>query len=166
MDADRSVNVLHPHLAAVAEGGLHPVCHAVGDDARDAKPAGFGQLFKPRGDVYAVAVEIIAIHQHVAEVDADARDDALMPGHLDRDGAAHRVQDTGELQQRAVADQLEDAPTMSGDRGVEGLGPETLQRGQRPGLVLRDHAGLSHDISREDRRKPAGGGRLAHESGS
>jgi hypothetical protein len=68
----------------------------------DAHPGGMGHGFDSRRDVDAVAIEIIALDDHVAGIDADAQFDAAVSpdtrvprGHrqLDRDRAAHRVDD-------------------------------------------------------------------------
>ena len=35
---------------------------------------------QPRGDIHALAVDVVALDDHVAQVDADAQDDALALG--------------------------------------------------------------------------------------
>ena len=69
--------------------------------------AGRGDAFQPRGDVHPVAHQIaVALLDDVAEVNADAEDDAAILGHagvaldhgvLNFDGAAHGVDDAAEL---------------------------------------------------------------------
>jgi len=77
----------------------------------DEHPAGIGQSFDPGRDVYAVAIEVVALDDHVAQIDADAQFDALLRldtgaplGHrlLHRDGAAHRVDDARKFDQPVV----------------------------------------------------------------
>ena len=91
-------------------------------------PPGSAQLLQAGGDVDAVAVDVLALDDHVAEVDADAERDALGLGHvplalghalLDRDRAGDRVDDAGELDQRAVAHQLDDPALVLGDQRVD-----------------------------------------------
>jgi hypothetical protein len=41
-------------------------------------PAGIGQRLDPCGDVDAVAIEIVTLDDHVAEIDADAKLDAVI----------------------------------------------------------------------------------------
>ena len=53
--------------------------------------------------------------------------------HLDR--AAHRIDDAGKLDQQAVAGGLDDAAAVLGDLGVDELGADRLQRGERAFLV-------------------------------
>src|SRR5690348_17353271 len=88
---------------------------------KDAARSGEG--LEAGGDVHAVAVDVLALDDHVAEVDADAEADALPvgnvrlpPGHalLDRDRARDAVDDRGELAQHAVADELDDPPAVLG----------------------------------------------------
>src|SRR5258708_13925774 len=78
------------------------------DRLRDADPVRLRQSFEPRGDIDAVAVDVLGLGNHVAEVDADAQTDALVlydieiaaahrALHLDR--AGHRRHPAAELHQ-------------------------------------------------------------------
>src|SRR6202011_4016766 len=79
---------------------------------------GLGDAFKARGDIDAVAHEIaVALLDHVAEMDADPKFDALVRRDLsvaldhrplDFNGAIHRVYDTPELDNCAIAGALDD----------------------------------------------------------
>ena len=70
--------------------------------------AGLGDALEPRGDIDAVAHQIaVALLDHVAEMDADAKLDAPIRRNarvpldhrvLHFDGAAHRVDDAAELE--------------------------------------------------------------------
>jgi hypothetical protein len=62
---------------------------------------------KPGGDVYAVAKDVVAIDDDIAEVDANAEGNTPILAHLGRsvgyrrlhfDGAAHSIDHAGELQ--------------------------------------------------------------------
>ena len=162
-DADRPVDVLDVHLAAVLEADVDAVADALVDDRGDANAAGLGQRLQARGDVDAVAVDVVALDDDVAEIDADAERDLRAGGGLRRDrplhreGAFDRVDDAAELDQRAVADQLDDAAVVGGDGGVEDGLAVALQGGQRAGLVAGHHAGIADDVGGEDRREPARG---------
>jgi hypothetical protein len=48
------------------------VANLVAHHPRDADAAGFGQRLKSRGDVDPVTVDVVAIDDHVAEIDPDA----------------------------------------------------------------------------------------------
>jgi hypothetical protein len=90
----------------------------------DEHPAGIGQGLDPCGDVDAVTIEVVALDDHVAEIDADTQLDAVVrrdvrvpPGyrllHLDR--AAHRINDAREFDQHTVTGGLDDAAVVLGD---------------------------------------------------
>ena len=113
---DRPGDVLDADLAAVAEGDVDAVADALVDDRGDADAARLGQRLQARGDVDAVAVDVVAVDDDVAEVDADPQRDAgrrsaasRLDGALDGERALDRVDDAAELDQRAVADQLDHA---------------------------------------------------------
>ena len=77
--------------------------------------------------VYAIPVEIVSIHDEVAEMQPDAKHDPcvlrLIPiglGHclLELDGRAKRVNGAGELDQRAVAGQFDQPPAVAREQGL------------------------------------------------
>ena len=131
---------------------------------RDADPAGLGERFEPRGDIDAVAEDVVVLDDDVAEVDADAEVDALVGGDigvalghpaLHRDGAAHRIDHAGEFDQHAVAGRLDDPPAMVSDRGIDQLAAQCLQRSQRAFLVHPDQPRIARDIGGKDRGETA-----------
>jgi hypothetical protein len=82
------------------------------DRPRDQDAAWLGELLQAGGDVDAVAVDVLAVDDHVAEVDADAERKpvlgrqggvALAQGLLDADSAGQRLDDAREVGQHAVA---------------------------------------------------------------
>ena len=98
--------------------------------ARDHDPTRRRFRLQPRGDVHAIAVEIVAVDDQVAEVQADAEHDGgvlgLIPigfGHrlLELDGGAKRIDGAGELDQRAVARQLDQPATMAREDRLQPL---------------------------------------------
>ena len=102
------------------------VAHRIAHRARDEDAARLGEPLQAGGDVDAVAEDVVALDDDVAEVDADAEFDARLVGRaavavghagLDLDGAAHRLDDAGELDQQAVAGALDDAAAVVGDCG-------------------------------------------------
>ena len=128
-------------------------------------PPGLGHRLQPRGDVDAVAVDVAALDDHVAEVDADAQHDARAPRGksalasamplLQFDRAVHRIDRAGELDQHAVAHQLDDAAAMLGDQRVQdpcGDAPSS-RRACRP-RPLHEPAVADH-VGGEDGGEPA-----------
>jgi hypothetical protein len=106
VDPHRPCDVLDLLLAEILKEKGQPVAHVVVDRIGDEHPAGIGQGFDPGGDVDAVAVEVVALNDHVAEIDTDAQFDAVVGRDirvafrhrvLDFDRAAHRVDDARKL---------------------------------------------------------------------
>ena len=101
----------------------------IADVARERDAADRRERLQPRRDVDALAVDVVALDDDVAEIDADAIAQALGFGRS-RLGRFHRLldrrarrstadDDARELDQHAVAHQLEDAPAMRGDARIE-----------------------------------------------
>jgi hypothetical protein len=112
-------DVLDPLSAEIGEpeAGLAP--HLIEYLGRDADAAGLGDALQARRDVDGVAIEIVAFHDDVADVDADAKRDALLLRQfgvalgyalLNRGGAFDRVHHASELDQGAIAHQLATRP--------------------------------------------------------
>src|ERR1700730_14329014 len=89
--------------------------------------AWFGEALEARGDVDAVAVDLFAIHHHVAKVDADAefhpalgREIRVFGLHrgLDLDGALDGIDHAGELGEDAVAGRVDETPVMLLDQRI------------------------------------------------
>src|SRR6266851_703677 len=127
------------------------------DSPGDADAARFSEAFEAGGDVDAVAVDLLAIDHHVAEVDADAelhpplgwqiRVLGLERG-LDLDGALDGIHDAGELGEYAVAGGIDEASVMLLDQRIDQL----AMRGQstKSGLLVLPHeAAIAEDIGTE-----------------
>ena len=89
-----------------------PVTGLSVDRFRNAYSARGAQRFETGGDVYAVAHEIVALHDDIAEIDTDAKSHAARLGkvcilpvefELDFGGAPNRLDGTCELGDDAVA---------------------------------------------------------------
>src|SRR5207253_7963218 len=107
-----------------------PLADVVADGARDADAAWLCECLQPSSDVDAVAVDVSAIDDHVAEIDPDPEGDPLVLGRLgiavdhrplNLDGAAHRIDDARKLHQHAVAGGLDNPAVMLPDFGVDKL---------------------------------------------
>jgi hypothetical protein len=139
--------------------------------ARDADASRFCQCFQPCCYIHAVAIEVVVLDDHVAEIDADAQFDAVVRldtrvslGHrlLHLDRATHRIDDAGKLHQRAVAGGLDDAARVLGDFRIEELAAQRLEAFERAFLVRSHQPRIPRHIGSEDRGEPAGRG---HSSG-
>src|SRR5262249_27267613 len=127
-NADGAVDILHRDLAGVLKANVDAVADTFVDDGRNADPAGLGQRFQTGRDIDAVAVNVVALDDDVAEIDADPQNDlrlvqrfvghkAVRPLHGKR--AMDSVDDAPEFHDRTVADQLDHAPVVGGDRRIE-----------------------------------------------
>jgi hypothetical protein len=96
--------------------------------AGDTNASRLGQRLQARGDVDPVAVDIAFVNNDIAEIHANAklnslccRDALIVVGHspLDRGGALDGVDDACELNQRAVAHELDDTPMELFDCGID-----------------------------------------------
>ena len=167
VDPHRPGDVLDLLLAQILEDEGQPVAHVVVDRIGDEHPAGIGQGFDPRGDVDAVAIEVVALDDHIAEIDADAqldavvRRDARVPlGHrlLHLDGAAHRIDDAGKFHQHAVAGGLDDAAVVLGDLRIEELAAQRFEAFERALLVRPHQPRIRPPHRRQGSRRDGGSG--------
>ena len=126
--------------------------------ARYADTARFRQLFQSRGNIDAVAVQIVAFGHHVAEVDADAKSHAAVFRHLavarrkpllDLDRAAHGLHRAVELRNDAVARAPEYPAMMGYNKRVNGL-TEYRQRPYRGLFVFLHKTTVADHISRKN----------------
>ena len=130
---------------------------------RKADRAGRGDALQPRGDIDAVAHQIaVALLDHVAEMDADAKLDAALGRQagialdhavLHLDGAAHRVDHAAELDESSVAGALDHATVMHGDGGIDQIAAQRPQPRQDAILVRAGEPAVADDVGRQDRRK-------------
>ena len=143
-DSDRPVDILDTDVAAVLEANVDPIADALVDDRGDADPAGLGERLQARGDVDAIAVDVVAFNDDIAEIDADSEHDGWLGRAVIRQGSAgalhgkravYCVDHAAELDDGAIADQLHDAAVVGGDRRVEDGFPVPLQGSERARLV-------------------------------
>lgn len=128
-------------------------------------PARIGQGLQAGGDVDDIAEEIAVVVDDVADLDTGAEQHAprrrlvgAAPVHpaLDLDGAGHRRDAAGELDQEPVARGLDQATAMRRDARVDQLAAVALQVGQRAGLVLAHQPAVAGGVQGEDGDEPAG----------
>ncbi len=104
----------------------------------------FGDAFNPRRHIDAVAKNILAIDDDVANVDANPELYRIGLGptgtvspqlSLNFNGTGDGVHGAREFHQRAVSHQLDYATRMRGNRRVDQLTPQGVQPGKGAGLV-------------------------------
>src|SRR5713101_6903691 len=105
-------------------------------DAGDADAAGVGETLQSRGDVDAIAVDLLALDHHVAEIDANAEFHPArrlqirilaLERRLNLDRAIHRLDHAGEVSQHAVASGVHEAPAMILDATVYDLAADRVR---------------------------------------
>ena len=163
-------DVLERLLAEVDELSLDPATHMIVGGAGDAYAARLADGFEPRCDIDAVAQNILAVDQHVAEIDADAVEDAsglgnarVAFGHLllHANRALDRRDDRRKFQQHAVAHRLDEPAAESANDRRRRLAMFP-HRARRPRFVIAHQPRVADDVGGEDRGEAAG---LAHSSG-
>ena len=162
--ADRPGDILDLMLAEVLEREVQLVAHLVAGRARDADAARRRQRFDARRHVNAVAVDVVAHDDDVADVDADAEHDAPVLRNvgvsrrhraLDFHGALHRLDHAGILDEQPVAHLLDDAAAVLRDRAIDQRFAVRLEARQRADLIDAHEPAIAHHIGGQDGGQPA-----------
>ena len=94
VDVDRAGDVLDLLRAEILEREAQLVEDLIAHDAADADSAGLGQRFEARRDIDAIAEDVVAVDDDVADIDADPKIETLVGGNALRCArpcrAAHR----------------------------------------------------------------------------
>jgi hypothetical protein len=127
----------------------------------NADRARFANALEPRRDIDAVAHEVaVALLDHVAQVNADAKFDAFFGRqagvaldhaglHFDR--APYSVDHAAELDDRAVAGALDDSAVMDSDGRVDKVAGQRGQPRQRALFVGTGEPAIPDDIRNQNR---------------
>jgi len=116
---------------------------------RHADAAWFGQGFQSSGDVHTVAEDVAVLDHDVTHVDANAEVDALVGRHsrialahtsLHLGRAAQGVDEAAELDEQTVTGRLDEPTVVRGDRRINQLDADRLQRFEGAALVRPDQA--------------------------
>ena len=126
-------DILNLLLADEIEGAIEFALQMVERRSRHHHAARLGELFQPRGDIDAIAIDIAVHQRHIAQIDADAEHHALRfrqcgiargQGLLDLLCAGNRINDAIKGDKRAVAHQLDDPAMVPGDGGIGQFGAD------------------------------------------
>jgi hypothetical protein len=128
---------------------------------RNTDCTGLGDAFEPRRDIDAIAHQIaIVLLDHVPKMDADAKLDAALgrqagvaldESALNLDRAAHRLDHAAELDNRAVADPLDDASVMRCDGGIDQIAAKAPKARKGSILIGAGEPAIADDIGYQDR---------------
>ena len=116
-------------LAEILEGEIQFTVHLLVDLRRDADAAGVGEGLDARRDIDTVAVDAVAFHHQVAQVDADAERHATLLGErriaraqlrLHRERSLHCVHRAAELGEDIVARHVHNPAVLRRDDAGDG----------------------------------------------
>src|SRR5262245_14038696 len=133
--------------------------HVLEDASRNAQSSGFRQVLKASRNVDAVAIQVAALHHHIAKIDSDAQDDSpaflgTLVGDrhalLKRYSATNRLNGAAKLDQHAVAHELHDPAVVSGYQGLDDFCPAALERGQRARLIDLHQPAVADHVCSQD----------------
>ena len=150
-------------LARILKIHVRLVTHLLVRRVGNADAAGFRYAFEPGRDIHAVAQDVIAFDQHVAQIDADAKQHppvllntriTVRHEFLDRYPALDRGYDRGKLRQHAVAGALDNPAPRAGDDRIDG-GSMRAKSQRRARLIDTHQPAVAGHIHDEDGGQPA-----------
>src|SRR5262249_45544462 len=133
--------------------------------------ARIGERLQPGSQVDAVAIGIATFDRDIAEIDANAQDDAaalrqiaVRRGHgsLPFNRGLHAVVRSANHYDPPVTRPLDDATVMAGDEGLQYFLPPRPESSQHAGVVVTHEPAIADHISSEDGGKPALDGLFLH----
>ena len=156
---DRTRDVLDLLYPEVLEREAELVEHLVAYRPADTDLPRQRQRLQARRDIDAIPENVVAVDNDVADVDAEAKFEAVFGGHariaidhspLHVDRAANGIDHTGKLEQQTIAGRLDNPAAKFGDLGVDQVAPVRLQRRERAAFVLLHETGIARHIGRDD----------------
>ncbi len=139
--------------------------------AGDQNAARLAKLLEASGDIDTISQQVASFDDYVAQIDADAKDDAplgqdirLPRGNrfLHGDRALDRIDDGGELGKNAISEQLDQAAIVFRQEWINDLAVNIVQCIDGADLVLLDKTRIADDIRHQDRREPPLDARCCH----
>ena len=164
VDSHRIGNVLDLAVAERLVSADQFMLYLFVDAAGDVDLAGIGNAFKSRGDIDAVAINVVCFDDDVAKIDAYSILDPMMLGQrcvaanqilLDDDAAPDGFDGTIENRDETVARGFNKLAVMFDDAGFDEVALDPLDAVVRPFLVDLHQAAVAGDIACDDRRKAA-----------
>ena len=161
LESDRSI-FLSARASQVLERGLEPSSHRFVNRSRNNDTAGRRLGLKPDGDVHVIAVYVVVLDDQVTQMHANTKHHSgvrrsgrgwLPPWPAGTRRRRQARPGTGELHQRSVPGQLNQSPTMAGERRLEAFSQVALEPGERAALVTAHQARIANDIRCQDRRQ-------------
>src|SRR5262249_18407783 len=179
IDAHGPADVLEVAFSQVGQLNAELVPHVVAHGSRHHYLARARQLLDPRRDVDSVTVSLVAIDDHVLDVDTDAQHEAfvvtLLAGLRDRPlnvvCPAHGGHRALELDEQAVAHYLQEVSPALGDFRLQEIFAKSLPLEDSLGFVRLHELAEAGDVGKGDGGEaplyvPAFGQRSFHEGRS
>jgi hypothetical protein len=144
-------NVLKSLPAHILEGKIKLAHRVSTHPRRNAYPAGLSQSFEPRRDIHGIPENVVILDNNVALVNGDTELDAFIRRHrhscmafshtsLQVSRAPQGIDHTSELDEKPITGGLDEPSVVCGDRRINQLGPDSLQRLERAALVRPDQS--------------------------
>jgi hypothetical protein len=153
----RPLDVLERELSKITKFSGHPAHDSFSCIARNEDAAWRRLPFETSRNVNAIAIEIITVNDNVSDVNADPKRDTLVVasieiccGHrpLELDSRVERIDDAGELNQRAITNQLDEPTAVASQSWFKQLGPVLSQYRQSSAFVALHQARVPDCIQR------------------
>ena len=140
-------------LTQVLKALIQAITNLIVDAARNADAADVGQCFDAGGDIYALAMDVLAVVHDVAKIDPHAEiEGTCRQSFLHDDGTLDGILDGCEFSQETVTRQFDDAARVSVDGGADDVSVGGLPSGDGAVCILLDEPGVACDISGQDGR--------------
>ncbi len=158
-DVHRFGDVLEPLRPDRRQLDIDFAAHLLVDGARDAYATGRRQRFQPRRDIDAVAEDVFAVDDDVADIDAHAQAQptifrvscaALAHVGLNGERRSHRGNSRRKLDQESVAHGLDQAPAGGRDPWVDDFGAQRPQARDDAFFISSHLAAEADNICDED----------------
>src|SRR5262245_15154182 len=161
--AHRSDDVLDMLFAPIVQRQSDLALEMIVGGTGDKDAAGLAKLFEAGSNVDTIAKQIIAIHDDVAEIDSDPKNDPSLARRdglyfcnllLRRNRAVYRIDNGTKLSDCAIAHELHDAAMMLGKQRIDHFGAKLPDCGQGARFIALDEPGIADNIGSEDRYQP------------
>jgi hypothetical protein len=141
VDAHRPGNVLQMLLAKIVDGNIDPAGDVLEDRPRQAQSTRLGDLLKARRDIHAIAVDVAVFDDDITEVNSYAEPQRRLPARtchaaLPGERAVDGIDDALELDQKAIAHELNHPAPVESDQGFDHVLAQACKKIERSDCLL------------------------------
>ena len=161
INPDRSGDVFYPEIAQFLTPEFKFVFDLFESASRYTDAPGRCQGFQTGRHIHPVTINPLAVDDHIAEIDADAKQHAPLLGQgviahfqvgLDLEGTLHRLDHTVEFGQQIVTGRVDHPPAMMMDQAGHRFFV-SCQRADGRGLVQTHQAAVARHVGAENSRE-------------